>query len=256
MLQTRVIPFLLLQNNRLVKSKRFKYYRYVGDPVNAIKIFNDKEVDEIVVLDIEASKENRGPNFDQIEQMASECFIPLCYGGGITKPEQAGKLFALGVEKVCIQSGALKNLDLVSRISEKHGRQSLVVSVDVKKDIFGKYKLYSSADSKKLKMPYLDFVKKSVEAGAGEIVINSVDHDGMKNGLDLNLVKEVSGAINVPTIAIGGVGSLEHILDGIKVGARAVGAGSYFVFYGPHEAVLITYPKYNVLQKLLRGIHV
>lgn len=255
MLKNRVIPILLIQKNRLVKSKQFKSNRYVGDPINAIKIFNDKEVDEIIVLDIEASRNKCGPNFELIEQVAGECFIPLCYGGGINKVEQARRLFEMGVEKICIQTAALNSLDLVSKIGLKHGRQSIVVSVDVKKNIFGKYKLYSSAYSKSLNMAYMDYIRDAVDAGAGEIIINSVDKDGMRNGLDLDLISEVSKAVKVPTIAVGGIGNLQHIKEGIKSGASAVGAGSFFVFYGPHEAVLITYPKYKDLEYLMRDLN-
>lgn len=252
MLKNRVIPFLLIKNGGLVKSRQFQKHRYVGDPINAIKIFNEKEVDELVVLDIDASREKRGPNFQLIEEMAGEAFIPLCYGGGISHPDQARQLFALGIEKVCLQTHALHDLDLINKIATKHGRSSVVMSLDIKRDWLGRQKLYSASAGQNLPENWEDFLKKAVEAGAGEIVINSVDRDGTLEGMDLSLIKKASQLVKVPTIAVGGVGKLEHIKQAIDAGASAVGAGSFFVFHGPHQAVLITYPRYQELETLLR----
>ncbi len=251
MLKNRVIPFLLIKEDGLYKSKKFKDFRYVGDPINAIKIFNEKEVDELVVLEVDASRNKRGPNFELVEQLAGEAFIPLCYGGGITRADEARQLFALGIEKVSVQTRALEDLDLIKAIANKHGSSSVVVSIDVKKDWLGRYRLYSSASGKNLDLPWEEFLQKAVQAGAGEIVINSVDQDGMMAGMDLELVKKASTSVKVPTIAVGGVGKLHHIREAIDAGASAVGVGSFFVFHGPHQAVLITYPQYNELEELL-----
>jgi imidazole glycerol-phosphate synthase subunit HisF len=252
MLKNRVIPCLLLKNDGLVKTRKFKDPKYIGDPINAIRIFNEKEVDEIIVLDIQASKVSAEPNYELIEQFAGECFMPLCYGGGIRSVDQAQRLFSLGVEKVSINSRALENLDLVNDITARYGNQSVVVSIDIKKNLLGQYKIYSSANEKNVAdKDWLDFVKLAIAAGAGEILINSVDRDGTMAGIDLPLITSASAVCNVPLIALGGVASLADIQLAIKAGASAVSAGSFFVFYGPHRAVLITYPKYSDLVKLL-----
>ena len=250
MLKHRVIPCLLLENGRLVKTVRFNSPKYVGDPINAIRIFNDKEVDELMVIDVMASKGNREPNYNLIEQFASECFMPLCYGGGITNFDQAHKLFAIGVEKICLQTAAIENPSLITEIASRFGSQSVLVSVDLKKNWLGKRKVYSASRNKILSIDIADHLKRMVDAGAGEVVLNSVDHDGVMDGMDIEIIKEVSTLLSVPLIAIGGVGSLEHIKQAIDAGASAVGAGSFFVFHGPHRAVLITYPKYSELENL------
>lgn len=251
MLKHRIIPCLLLQNGGLVKSTKFKTPKYVGDPINAIRIFNDKEVDELIVLDINATKENKGPDFALIEQFAGECFMPLCYGGGINTVEHAQKLFEIGVEKICLQTAAINNLKLVSDISEKVGSQSVIVSIDIKKNLLGKYQLYSSSTGKTINRPWVDFLKEVVSAGAGEIVINSVDKDGTMSGMDLNLIRLASEVTQVPIVAMGGVSEMEDFRRALKSGASAVAAGAFFVFHGPHKAVLITYPQYADLEKLL-----
>lgn len=253
MLKHRVIPCLLLKNGGLVKTLKFDNPKYVGDPINAIRIFNEKEVDELIVLDIEASKTNREPNYDLIEEFAGECFMPLCYGGGIKSINQAKQLFSIGVEKISIQTSVLTNLALVTDIASRYGNQSVIVSIDVKKNLFGRYKLYSSASGKILDMDWVDFLKKAVDAGAGEILINTVDRDGTLSGMDIPLIKLAASACSVPLIAIGGVGSLADIKAAVKAGASAVAAGAFFVYHGPHRAVLITYPKYNELTVLLES---
>ncbi len=251
MLKHRVIPCLLLRNSGLVKTQKFKNPQYVGDPINAIRIFNEKEVDELMVLDIEASKKKYEPNYDLIAQFAGECFMPLCYGGGITSIDQARRLYAVGVEKIVIQTAASYNLDLITKIASQYGNQSVVVSIDVKKNIFGQYKLYSSASAKALNQDWLYFLKKAVSAGAGEVLVNAVDRDGTLNGMDVTLIEKAASACSVPLIAVGGVGSLADIKAAVNAGASAVAAGAFFVYYGPHRAVLITYPKYNELTALL-----
>lgn len=252
MLKNRVIPCLLLRNGGLVKTLKFSDPKYVGDPINAIRIFNDKEVDELMVLDITASKDKKEPNYDLIEQFASECFMPLCYGGGVKTVEQARKIFALGVEKICIQTAALEDLSLVSLLAEQFGNQSILVSLDVKKDWLGKVKLYSAATGKTINRSWTEFLQEAVKAGAGEIVLNAVDKDGTLQGMDINLIAQASKSISVPLIAVGGAGSLQDIKAAVDAGASAVSAGAFFVFQGPHRAVLITYPKYKELEQLFK----
>jgi imidazole glycerol-phosphate synthase subunit HisF len=251
MLKHRVIPCLLLRDGGLVKTTRFDRPKYVGDPINAIRIFNEKEVDELMVLDIVASRQNRGPDFRLIEQFAGECFMPLCYGGGISSIEQAQQLFALGVEKICLQTSILKEPALITRIAERFGSQSVVISVDVKRNFLGQPRLYSAMTRQTLKGAWLHRMCALVAAGAGEVLLNAVDRDGMMNGMDLDLIREASCAVDVPVTAVGGVGSLADIKAAINVGVSAVAVGAFFVFYGPHRAVLITYPRYEELEELL-----
>jgi len=251
MLKHRVIPCLLLRNGGLVKTQKFLHPKYVGDPINAIRIFNQKEVDELLVLDIEASKTGCEPNYELIEEFAGECFMPLCYGGGVRSVDEANRLFSIGVEKISIQTGALDNLDLVSDLASRYGSQSVVVSIDVKKDFFGRHKLYSSATGKTLNQDWIEYLKMLVSAGAGEVLINSVDRDGTLEGMDLSIIKLAASACSVPLIALGGAGSLADIKAAVTAGASAVSVGAFFVYHGPHRAVLITYPKYDELVALL-----
>lgn len=251
MLKHRVIPCLLLRNGGLVKTLKFSSAKYVGDPINAIRIFNDKEVDELIVLDITASKERREPNYSLIEQFAGECFMPLCYGGGIRTVEQAKRLFSLGVEKICLQTAALEDLSLITRVSDKFGNQSVVMSVDVKNDWLGRPHLYASATGKILSRSWMECLQQAVAAGAGEVILNSVDRDGVMKGMDLDLIRKTSASLSVPLIAVGGVGSLADIKAAVDSGASAVAAGAFFVFQGPHRAVLISYPRYRELETLL-----
>ena len=250
MLKHRVIPSLLLREEGLVKTCKFANPKYVGDPINAIRIFNEKEVDELMVLDIGASKEGHEPNYGLVEQFAGECFMPLCYGGGISTLEQARRLFALGIEKVCLQTTVLKDLSLIKDLANEFGSQSVLVSTDVKKNWLGKRRMYSAATGKILSQSWMEFLHMSVNAGAGEVVVNAVDRDGVMEGMDLELIREAS-TLPVPIIAVGGVGSLPDIKAAIDAGANAVAVGAFFVFHGPHRAVLITYPTYNELEDLL-----
>ena len=250
MLKNRVIPSLLLKNGGLVKTTKFSAPKYIGDPINAIRIFNTKEVDELMVLDIDASKLQKEPNYALIEQFAGECFMPLCYGGGIRTVDQASKIFKLGVEKVCLQTAVLDDINLIEALSDRFGSQSVVVSVDVKRDWLGRPKLFESATNQNSSTNWLTFLKEAVEAGAGEILLNAVDRDGTLQGPDLSLIQQASTAISAPMIALGGIGSLKDIKDAVEAGASAVAAGAFFVFHGPHRAVLITYPEYQELIKL------
>jgi cyclase len=253
LLKQRVIPALLLRDGGLVKTRQFKDARYVGDPINAIRIFNEKEVDELIVLDISTTKRKIEPDYELIKHIAGECFMPLCYGGGIRSVEQARRLFSLGVEKVCIQSAAINDLSVIRQIADRFGSQSVVVSVDVKKNWYGRNKLYSAANGVSLSQSWIEFMCNSIAAGAGEVVLNAVDRDGMMHGMDLALIKEAAAAIPVPLIALGGVGSLADVKSAVDAGASAVAAGAFFVFHGPHRAVLITYPNYSELELLLNS---
>lgn len=253
MLSHRVIPCLLVSEGGLVKTRRFGEPKYVGDPINAVRIFNEKEVDELIVLDIDASKQGRGPNYALVEQLAEECFMPLCYGGGIRTADEARQLIALGVEKVSLQTAALKDPKIIGEIARRSGEQSVVVSIDVKRNWLGRHRLHSASGLKTRIDDWRAAVRIAVENGAGEIMLNAVDRDGTLSGLDLELIREASAIASVPLIAIGGVGSLADIKAGTDAGASAVAAGAYFVFQGPHRAVLITYPRYDELQQLWRS---
>lgn len=255
MRRIRIIPVLTLQNEKLVKTVRFKNPTYIGDPINAVKIFNEKEVDEIVVLDITATKEKREPNYNKIEEIASEAFMPFAYGGGITKLSQIEKLFKLGIEKVVLNSVLETNMNLVNEAAKIFGSQSIVASIDVKKNLFGKTNAYKISGTTKIDIPLLDFVKQLEELGVGEFFINSIDKDGTYSGYDLDLIKSISNHTNLPIVACGGASSIDSFLPAIKQGASAVAAGSMFVYTGSTRGILINYPKQedlvNKVYKLL-----
>ncbi|MEE1884714.1 AglZ/HisF2 family acetamidino modification protein [Pedobacter flavus] len=238
----RVIPVLLLKGMGLYKSIKFKDHKYVGDPINAIKIFNEKEVDELVFLDITATVEGREPNYDMLTDIASECFMPLCYGGGIKSLSQIEKILYCGVEKVSLNSQAFENPKLIAEASEKFGSSTIVVSMDVKKGFLSGQNVYTMAGTKNTKKSPVDYAKQIEDLGAGEILLNSIDQDGVMNGYDLDLVHAISSNVSIPVIACGGAGAVQHFKDAVNKGASAVAAGSFFVFQGKHRAVLITYP--------------
>jgi cyclase len=242
MKRVRIIPALLIQRGGLVKSIRFKDHKYVGDPINAVKIFNEKEVDELVVLDISASAEKRPPNMPQIKEIASEAFMPLGYGGGITSLDEIKMLVTAGIEKVILNTAALNNPGLISEAAKYIGSQSIVVSIDVKKNLWGKHKVYGNNGSKNTGLDPISFARQVEEAGAGEILLNSVDRDGTFEGYDLDLISSVSSSVRIPVVAIGGSSSVDDFTAAIRAGASAVSAGSLFVFQRPHRAVLISYP--------------
>ena len=251
MLSNRVIPVLLVEKQGLVKTVNFSKPSYIGDPINVIKIFNDKEVDELILLDIEANKAPRPtPNFELVERVASECFMPLTYGGGISSVEHARRIFSLGVEKIAIQSAAIKNPSIIEELSAEFGKQSVVVSIDVRKNFFKNYKLFTKQSTKECGHEIGCFVEKIINRGAGEILLNSVDCDGTLSGPDLKLISYVSELCSIPLIYVGGVASLDDMKAVVSSGANAIGVGSFFVYQGPHRAVLITYPKYEVLREL------
>lgn len=250
MLQVRVIPVLLLRNKGLVKTVKFNKAKYIGDPINAVRIFNEKEVDELVFLDIMASKLNKKPDFELIKDIASECFMPLAYGGGVTEIEDVQRLFAIGIEKVIFNTSALNNLNLITEAAEIFGDQSIVASIDVVKKIWGKYQVYSHAKVKTSTTNPVKFAVELEKRGAGEIVINSVDRDGTMQGYDTELISKISQEINIPLVACGGAGKLSDLPKAIEAGASAIAAGSLFVYHGPHKAVLINYPTQQQIREL------
>lgn len=243
MLRTRVIPCLLLQGSGLVKTVRFKSPTYVGDPINAVRIFNDKEVDELIFLDIEASRKQRQPNFQMISEIASECFMPLAYGGGIQNIDDISTLFHLGVEKISINTAAYVNPGLVSEAARRFGSQSIIVSIDIKKGLLGKKQAYYLGGAKKSRYSPVDAAKFMQDKGAGELLVSSIDRDGLMSGYDIDTLAEISSSVEIPVIALGGAGRVEHFVEAVTSGhADAVAAGSMFVFHGKHRAVLISYP--------------
>lgn len=249
-MMVRVIPTLLLKGEGLVKTSQFKNPVYIGDPINAVRIFNEKEVDELVLLDITVTVEKREPKYNWIKDIVSESFMPIGYGGGINNIEQAKKLFDTGIEKLIINSASF-DLDFLSSLASIYGNQSIVVCIDARKSILGNYGVYTNNGTQKHKMPPDLLSKSVVEAGAGEIIIQSIDREGTMKGYDIDLVKSVSKAVNVPVVASGGAGSLEHLREAVILGgASAVTAGSMFVYKGIHRGVLINYPTPNELKNL------
>jgi cyclase len=244
MLYPRIIPVLLVRDKGLVKTVKFKDPKYVGDPINAVRIFNEKEADEIVVLDIDATAEGREPDYKMIENLALECRMPFCYGGGIKTIDQAMRILGLGVEKVAFSSAALGNPDLLRELSEQVGRQSVVVVLDVKKKLLGgKYSCYTHNATRNTNISPIEFAKLAQEYGVGEIVINSIDNDGEMRGYNLELIHNLKSQVTVPVTALGGAGSLDDI-GALISREKTIGAaaGSLFVFKGKYRAVLINYP--------------
>lgn len=250
--KTRVIPVLLLRGKGLVKTQKFKDPKYIGDPINSVRIFNEKEVDELVFLDITATPEKRGPDYELLADIASEAFMPMAYGGGITAIEQVKKIFALGFEKVIINSSAYDSAALITEAVRIFGSQSIVGSVDVKKTLFGRYELYSHAGKTKQSVSLQEHLDRLTQYGVGEILINAIDKDGTQSGYDLKLIREVTSMVSVPVVACGGAASIDDFVAVVsEAGASAVAAGSLFVFMGPHRAVLINYPDRKVLTERL-----
>lgn len=250
MLSPRIIPVLLVHEKGLVKTVKFKDPKYVGDPINAVKIFNEKEADELIVIDIDASINGIEPDYKLIEKLATECRMPLCYGGGIKTVEQAQRILWLGVEKVALSSVVFKKPELITELAERVGRQSVVVVLDVKKRLFGtKYDCYSLNGKVNQKVCAFEFAQKVEALGAGEIVINSIDNDGVMKGYDIDLITKIKSLVSVPVTAVGGAGSYDDIKTLVRnhpiIGAAA---GSAFVFKGKYKAVLINYP--TVVEKL------
>jgi len=251
MLMTRVIPVLLLKNGALVKTVKFGRHSYIGDPVNAIRIYNELEVDELVFLDIMASQGQKSINYELLRKIADECFMPLCYGGGVSHINEIGKILELGFEKISLNTWALKDPNLITKAAQKYGSQSIVVSIDIRSGLFGKRRVYTRASTKNPGDP-LTWAKNAETSGAGEILLNSVDRDGTWSGYDIDLITEITANLSIPVIALGGAGSLQDLSDAVvKGGASAVAAGSMFVYQKKGMGVLINYPSKNQLKDFL-----
>ncbi len=245
----RIIPTLLIDDRDLIKTIQFGKRTYLGDPVNAVKIFNRKGIDELAILDIGATKENHEPDFELLKDIASEAFMPLSYGGGINSLEQIQSLLAIGYEKVIINSGFVTNPGLITQASHEFGSQSIVVSIDAKKEKKG-YNCYIVDGTEKIEKNPSEMAKEAERLGAGEIIINSIDNDGMMSGYDLALVKRVADSVSVPVIAIGGAGCINDLKTVLNEGhAHAAAGGSMFVYYGRLKAVLITAPREDELRQ-------
>lgn len=253
MLRSRVIPCLLLQNKGLVKTTKFKDPKYVGDPINAVKIFNEKEVDELMFLDIDASSKETEPDYTLIEKIANECRMPLCYGGGIRSVEQAQKIIKLGAEKVALSSIVFEHIEIINEMAGVIGRQSVVVVIDIKKNLFGKYEIYTNNGKKKVKQGLDKILSNLEEIGIGELVVNSIDCDGEMKGYDTKLADHVRNLVSCPLTILGGASSQENILNLIER-YKVIGAavGSLFVFKGIYRAVLINYIDNNYRDKIFK----
>lgn len=241
MKKIRVIPILLLHNQGLVKSVKFRNYKYVGDPINAVRIFNEKEVDELSIIDIDATRGRKSPDIAKITSIVSEAFMPVSYGGGITSLNEVEGILKGGVEKVIVNKVAVSNPKLITEIAQRFGSQSIVVSIDFKKTLFGYNKVYAENGKNDTGLDPVLLAKRVEDAGAGEILLNSIDRDGTYSGFDLKTISKVAEAVDIPVVAVGGAASVEDFKAAVEHGASAVGAGSMFVFKRPHQAVLISY---------------
>ncbi|CAM4147219.1 imidazole glycerol-phosphate synthase [Comamonas aquatilis] len=248
-MQARVIPCLLVRGNGLVKTTKFKNAVYVGDPVNAVRIFSDKEADEIVILDIDASREGREPNYELIAEMAGEAFMPVAYGGGVRSLEQIRRLIRSGVEKVVINTLATESTDTIRAAVDVFGSQAIVGAVDVRRKLLGGYAVVAKSATVQTRLNLQQHIQNLVQAGVGELFVNDIERDGTMAGYDLALVRSVAQA-PVPVVVCGGAGTMEHLRQAVyEGGASAVAAGSMFVFHGKHRAVLINYPKAAELEQ-------
>jgi cyclase len=252
MLKTRVMPCLLVSNGRLVKTVRFRNPAYVGDPVNAIKIYNEKEVDELILLDITATAEGRRPDFSFLSEVADECFMPLAYGGGIRDIDDISRIFSLGIEKVAINSYALENPSFIEKAAAVFGSQSILLSMDVKKNLFGKYRVYGRGGRNGTDHEPAAWAARMERMGAGEILLNSIDQDGTMEGYDTTLIRKVTEAVTVPVIACGGAGRIQDFKMAVEEGgASAVATGSMVVYQGKNKGVLINFPSQDDLKNIL-----
>jgi len=250
---TRIIPVLLIRGSGFVKTRRFKDPVYLGDCFNTVRLFNEKEADELIFLDITASPNNRPPPFDFLRELASECFMPIAYGGGIRNLEDMRRLFNAGFEKVSINTQAAKTPGLIRDAAREFGGQSIIVSIDVRRKLFGRYEAFVNGGRDGTGLDPISIARQAADLGAGEIMLTSIDRDGTLEGYDLDLIRCVADAVPIPLIACGGAGTQEHFRDAMyKGGASAVAGGSFFVFQGKHRAVLITYPARNSVFKEIR----
>lgn len=252
MLRTRIIPTLLLRNESLVKTVRFQKFTYVGDPCNTVRIFNELEVDELLFLDITATLEKRSPNLQVLADIASECFMPLGYGGGIKSVDDAKAVFDIGFEKITVNTHAMENPNFISQLASKYGSQAVMASMDVKKDFWGHYQVRTQSRQQTSKQNPVEWAQELESLGAGEILLTSIDREGTWEGFDLGLVKSVTEAVNIPVIAHGGAGTMNHIDDVVqKAGATAVALGSMVVFQKKDMGILINFPNREQLTKTL-----
>ena len=256
MLRPRVIPCLLVKNGGLVKTVRFANPKYVGDPINAVRIFNEKEVDELIVVDIDATAQNREPNYTLIAALAAECRMPLCYGGGVKTAAQVEKIISLGVEKVALSAAAVNMPELISEAAVRVGNQSIVVVMDVKKSgLLRRYEVFTHNGTQSTGLDPASYARRVEELGAGEVLVNSIDRDGEMTGYDLQLISRVREAINLPLTVLGGAGALNDIEDLIRTfGIIGAAAGSLFVFKGKYRAVLINYPSRTEKEALFSSL--
>jgi len=253
MLRTRVIPTLLLRNESLVKTVRFDKFTYVGDPCNTVRIFNELEVDELAFLDITATIEGRTPNLKLLKEIATECFMPLAYGGGIRCVDEAKAILQVGFEKVIINSAAMENPDFISQLAEQFGSQAVIASIDFKKSFWGENLVYTQSGRKKSQWNPVMWAKEMEKRGAGEILLTSIEREGTWSGFDLELIRTVSDTVKIPVIAHGGAGTLDHIREIVKTGkASAVALGSMVVFQKRGMGVLINFPEPSLLEETLR----
>ena len=252
MLQTRVIPCLLLKGESLVKTVNFKNPSYIGDPVNTARIFNELEVDELALLDISATNNKKAPDFKILAELANECFMPLAYGGGINNFEDAKKILKIGIEKIILNSVTYSNPILITQLAEHFGNQAVVASIDIKKNIFGKYYLYSNSGTKKHKIDPVAWAQELEKLGAGEILLTAIHKEGTWMGFDINIIEKISNAVSIPVIANGGASSIEDIGKAVKQGcASAVCLGSMVVYQNKGMGVLVNFPDNVKLNKVL-----
>jgi imidazole glycerol-phosphate synthase subunit HisF len=253
MFRPRVIPVLLLRNLGLVKSVKFKDHRYIGDPINAVKIFNDKNADELVFLDIIASKENRCISLEFVHKVGDEANMPFAVGGGIKTIDNIRNILNYGAEKVIINSSACENPDIIKKAADTFGSSTIVVCIDVRKSYLGKENVYIYSGEKVTTEEPISFAQRMEEYGAGEIIIQSIDKDGTYEGYDLELIKKISESVTIPVVALGGAGRYSHFKDAVEIGkASAVAAGSIFIFHGSRKAVLISFPSKQDLKEIFK----
>jgi imidazole glycerol-phosphate synthase subunit HisF len=240
-----------MKDQGLVKTINFKNPRYIGDPINTVKLFNEKEVDEIIVLDIESAKKNKNISYEFITDIVSESFMPLCYGGGIKSLDQISSIISCGIEKVSINTHAILYPEFIEKAAIKFGSSTIIVSIDIKKDFWGNRWVYINNGKIKTKYKASEFALIAQEMGAGELLVNDIDNDGIMQGYNINLFEEIANSVNIPLIACGGAGNLEHLKMAFEKNISAVAAGSMFVYNGIHRAVLINYPTYNELNSIM-----
>ena len=253
MLQTRIIPCLQLIDSSLVKTVKFDNHGYIGDPINTVRIFNELEVDELCFLDIRASLQNRQPNLELLQQISNECFMPLSYGGGVKDFETAQKILSIGFEKIVLNTNAYRNPKLVREISEHFGAQAVIGSIDVKKNIWGKYQTYINDGTEKIAVDPVEWAKKLEDLGVGELLISSIDRDGTWTGYDLDITKKIANAVHIPVIANGGAGSISDIGDVVhKAHASAAALGSMVVYQKKGMGVLVNFPDKKLIEAILK----